>query len=165
MRRKRFLALIIDFAIILVIMQLFMMFNLVCFINEYATFTLFSLIFTLIICKDNMNGLSVGKYLMKVQIIDLQTENVALNKKTMIRNIFLFFWPIEVGFFLIKPDRRFGDYVSKTKLIEVSQSQPLKLSKRDLYALLICFIMIIVLLKLVILFSSVNFPLIKLLYM
>lgn len=112
-----------------------------------------------------MNGQSVGKYLMKVQIIDLQTENVALNKKTMIRNIFLFFWPIEVGFFLIKPDRRFGDYVSKTKLIEVSQSQPLKLSKRDLYALLICFIMIIVLLKLVILFSSVNFPLIKLLYM
>ncbi|WP_410795643.1 RDD family protein [Parabacteroides sp. FAFU027] len=162
MRRKRFLAAIIDFAIILLIGQLLMLLNLT-HIN-YVTNIIFSLIFTLIICKDNMNGQSVGKYLMRIQIVDLQTDIEALNIKTMIRNIFLCLWPIEVIFFLIKPDRRLGDYVSKTKLIEVSQSQPLKLSKSDLKALLICFVIVLALSSLGVLFSSINFPLVKLLF-
>lgn len=162
MRRKRFLAAIIDFAIILLIGQLFMLLYLT-HIN-YITKVIFSLIFTLVICKDNMNGQSVGKYFMRIQVVDLQTDVGASNIKTMIRNVFLCLWPIEVFFFLIKSDRRLGDYVSKTKLLDVGQSQTLKLSKNELKVLLICFVIVLALSSLGILFSLINFPLVKLLF-
>lgn len=82
----------------------------------------------------------------------------------MVRNVFLCLWPIEVEPFLVKPNRRLGDYVSKTKVIEVNLSRSLKISKDDLPVILICFGITLTISSLVMTFSTTNFPLVKMLF-
>ena len=120
--------------------------------------------FVLFVCKDNLNGQSLGKRLMKIQIIEIQTTEPASNLKCMIRNLFFCLWPIELALALIEPNRRVGDYVTKTRLTKDIKSLPLKVTIKDILILVICFIIVYGITLMSLNLSISAFPLLKLLF-
>ena len=73
-------------------------------------------------CKDCINGRSIAKRVLKLQIIDNKTGESASALKCFIRNIFIIIWPVEGIVALINPSRRIGDYVAGTKLVPFDPS-------------------------------------------
>jgi uncharacterized RDD family membrane protein YckC len=68
-------------------------------------------------CKDCINGQSIAKRILKLQLIDNSTGGVASPLKCLLRNLFIVLWPFEVIAALINPNRRIGDWVAGTKLV------------------------------------------------
>jgi uncharacterized RDD family membrane protein YckC len=90
-------------------------------LTELTASTYIELIgFALYFNKDCINGQSIAKRLLKLQIIDIKTENVASPLQCFVRNIFCILWPIEVIVTLVNPTRRIGDRVAGTKVIVVN---------------------------------------------
>lgn len=73
--------------------------------------------FAVYFCKDCINGRSIAKRILKLQLIDNTTGQVASPMKCFIRNLFIVFWPIEGIVALANPSRRIGDRVAGTKLV------------------------------------------------
>ena len=73
--------------------------------------------FAVYFCKDCINGRSIAKRILKLQLVDNTTGQVASPLKCFARNIFCVLWPVEVVVALINPSRRIGDRVAGTKLI------------------------------------------------
>jgi len=73
--------------------------------------------FAVYFCKDCLNGRSVAKRILKLQLVDNKTGQVASPLKCFVRNIFCILWPIEVIVALVNPSRRIGDMVAGTKLV------------------------------------------------
>jgi len=73
--------------------------------------------FAIYFCKDCINGRSIAKRLLKLQVVDNTTGQVASPLKCFIRNLFIIIWPIEGIIALVNPSRRLGDRVAGTKLI------------------------------------------------
>jgi uncharacterized RDD family membrane protein YckC len=74
--------------------------------------------FAIYFCKDCINGRSIAKRMLKLQVVDSTTGQVASPLKCFIRNIFIVLWPIEVIIALTNPSRRLGDRVAGTKLVK-----------------------------------------------
>lgn len=162
MKKKRLLAIVIDFCIIMLVSQVFVLISF--FSQTYFMEVAFSIIFTLFLCKDNLNGQSLGKYLMKIQVVDNSTNQPPRTFILIVRNFFLSVWPIELVLVLINGDRRLGDYVAKTSIIINADNQLVRFRMRDLSILLICFAVVFVFTVLAIKLSTTGFPLIKLLF-
>jgi len=73
--------------------------------------------FALYFCKDCINGRSIGKRALKLQVVEKSSGNVASPIRCFIRNIFCVIWPIEVIITLANPSRRIGDMVAGTKVV------------------------------------------------
>lgn len=73
--------------------------------------------FALYFCKDCINGRSIAKRIIKLQVVNNKTGQVASPLKCFIRNIFCIIWPVEVIVTLINPSRRIGDQVAGTKVV------------------------------------------------
>ncbi|MES2558167.1 MAG: RDD family protein [Bacteroidota bacterium] len=73
--------------------------------------------FALYVCKDCINGRSIAKRILKLQVVDNTTGQVAGPLKCLIRNILIVIWPIEAIIALTNPERRLGDRVAGTKLV------------------------------------------------
>ncbi len=71
----------------------------------------------IIICKDSFNGMSLGKRLLGIQVVDSDKDRIASPLKCIIRNLFYFLNPIDylVIFFNLK-GMRLGDYVAHTEV-------------------------------------------------
>ncbi|GHT21512.1 hypothetical protein FACS189464_0500 [Bacteroidia bacterium] len=72
--------------------------------------------FAIYFCKDCINGRSIAKRILKLQVVDNSTGQIASPLKCFIRNIFTVIWPIEGIIALANPSRRLGDRVAGTKL-------------------------------------------------
>lgn len=162
MKKKRLLAIVIDFCIIMLGIQVFVLISF--FSQPYFMEVAFSIIFTLFLCKDNLNGQSLGKHLMRIQVVDNSTNQPPRTFILILRNFFLSVWPIELVLVLINGDRRLGDYVAKTSVIINAHNQSVRFRIRDLYILLICFVVVFAFTLLAIKLSTSVFPLIKLLF-
>jgi hypothetical protein len=66
--------------------------------------------------KDIYRGRSLGKIRSGLQIVDIKSGRAADPLKCLIRNLFIFIWPIELIIVLVSPQRRLGDFVAGTKL-------------------------------------------------
>jgi hypothetical protein len=91
---------------------------------EYFGFFIFGMISLVIINKDYFNAQSPVHRLLGFKVIDNSTQEPASKLKCMLRNITIVFWPIEVPFLLFSPQRRLGDLIASTKLIEVEPTDP-----------------------------------------
>ncbi|MDP4265127.1 MAG: RDD family protein [Bacteroidota bacterium] len=78
--------------------------------------------FALYFCKDCINGRSIGKRALKLQVVDNLTGQVATPLKCFIRNIFCILWPVEAVITLTNPGRRIGDRVANTKVVPFDPS-------------------------------------------
>ena len=75
------------------------------------------MIFSIYFNKDAIKGKSPAKRILGLVIVDNITGEIANPLKSVVRNITLIFWPIEVIFSLFSPERRIGDYIAGTKVI------------------------------------------------
>lgn len=73
--------------------------------------------FSLLFCKDCINGQSITKRIIKLQVVDNKTGTVATPMQCFIRNTTLILLPLECLIALIRPDRRIGDKIAGTKLV------------------------------------------------
>ncbi len=73
--------------------------------------------FALYFCKDIVNGRSLAKRLLKLQVVDNTTGEVASPMQCFVRNLFCIIWPVEVIIALSNTSRRLGDQVAGTKLV------------------------------------------------
>lgn len=68
--------------------------------------------------KDCYKGMSLGKYIIGIQIIDSKTGNIANPIKCVARNFCYFLGIVELIFFLIdSKGLRIGDYLTLTKVV------------------------------------------------
>jgi len=67
--------------------------------------------------KDAIKGKSLAKRILKHEIIDIKTNEIANPFKCLVRNFFIIIWPIEVIVVLASPTRRIGDFVAGTKVV------------------------------------------------
>ena len=83
----------------------------------YAKFIMFATSLVLVM-KDAWHC-SVGKRLLKLQIVDLKGQKADW-RACVVRNLFLVLWAIE-GIVLLATGRRLGDYVAKTNVVQVQK--------------------------------------------
>ena len=86
-------------------------------------------------CKDILDGRSIAKRILKLQVVDNKTGKVATPLQCFVRNIFCIFWIIEVIVAITNPNRRLGDRVAGTKI--VYYNPPLQQPKIDVGRLLL----------------------------
>ena len=73
--------------------------------------------FALLLCKDCINGRSIAKRILKLQVVDHATGKVASPIQCFVRDILNILWPIVVVVALVNPSRRIGDRVAGTRLV------------------------------------------------
>ena len=74
--------------------------------------------------KDALN-LSLGKHLFKLVVYQYGSGQKATKKQLILRNVTLFFWPLEAIVAALSSDhRRLGDKIAKT-MVDVDRSKPL----------------------------------------
>ncbi|GEP98890.1 hypothetical protein CCY01nite_51500 [Chitinophaga cymbidii] len=79
----------------------------------------FSLLgFAIYFCKDSINGRSIAKRILKMQVVDNRTGRPASPLQCVVRNLFCILWPVEVLVTFGSPDRRIGDMVAGTRVDE-----------------------------------------------
>ena len=131
MKSRRFVAFIIDAIIIAVILVALFNIILSCFNVRffYRIIALFA--WALLICKDCFNGMSVGKRLIGIQVIDSNNMQIASPVKCVIRNLFYFLTFIELFAWLFYfKNMRPGDYFARAKVILRDKSlQKVKFAK------------------------------------
>lgn len=116
-----------------------------------GTSYIFMIGFAIYFCKDCINGRSIAKRILKLQIVNNSTGEVASPLRCLVRNLFCVLWPLEVIIASINPNRRIGDRVAGTKLVyfDSSLEQPkVKLGKIAIALLLAYGFMILLMIPL-----------------
>ncbi len=90
----------------------------------------FYFLFTVYFLKDSFRGKSPGKRIIGFQVIDRKTNLPANSVKCFVRNLFTPLWPLEIFITIISPNRRLGDVMANTKVVEV-ETESLKLFLKD----------------------------------
>ena len=90
-------------------------------LNTEATMNIIILIlsplaFSMYLNKDAVKGQSVAKRILKNQVIDIKTGEIASPIRCFIRNVTISIWIIEIPFVLINPQRRLGDLIAGTRV-------------------------------------------------
>lgn len=75
------------------------------------------LVFSIYMNKDGIKGKSPAKRILGLIVIDNKTKKVATPIKSLLRNVTLFVWPIEVIFTFYSTERRLGDYIAGTRVV------------------------------------------------
>jgi len=70
----------------------------------------------LMLNKDFFGGISPAKLLLKFQVLNNKTGQVASPLRCMLRNLTFLLAPVELIFVLIRPERRLGDYIAGTRI-------------------------------------------------
>ncbi|HEX6168936.1 MAG TPA: RDD family protein [Chitinophagaceae bacterium] len=101
-------------------------------------------------CKDIINGRSIAKRILRLQVVDNATGRVATPRQSFVRNIFCILWPIEVIIAITNTSRRFGDRVAGTKLVHYGRAleQPSINIGKTLLPLIISYSLLVLLMHL-----------------
>ena len=84
--------------------------------NRIITITLIASV--ILVIKDSLKGQSIGKRVLKLQVISANGENVNASIGALIlRNIFIIIWPVEL-LLMIAGQERIGDRIAKTKVMD-----------------------------------------------
>lgn len=141
--KQRILAFIIDMLLITLFIMLPAYVS--CFLGyPLLILALFGLLVTCFLSKDCFNGQSIGKRLMKIQVVDRQTGNPVSNIRLMIRNLSLVVWKIEALILIITKEKRLGDMLAKTKVIHQSNRQKIRFDFNLFISLVLCYVVSII---------------------
>ena len=84
----------------------------------------FNLMMIVLINKDFYKGQSPVHRKLGYQVVDSKTNLPASKLKCMLRNVTASVWPLEVVFFFGYPERRLGDFIAGTSLVQVAPTDP-----------------------------------------
>jgi uncharacterized RDD family membrane protein YckC len=100
--------------------------------NDGMGFFVFFLLIFVYLNKDFFKGKSPAKRILGWQVINRKTEKPATELQCFVRNLTICVaWPLEVIIGFINPDRRIGDFIANTKVVE-SEKEKLKSIWTDL---------------------------------
>ena len=71
--------------------------------------------------KDGFINNSLGKSLLGLRVVGIDTNHETNGLKCLIRNLPIILWPLEVLMTLINKERRLGDYFARTKIVETQK--------------------------------------------
>ena len=92
----------------------------------------FFLIVFVYLNKDFFKGKSPAKRILGYRVINRKTEKPATELQCFVRNLTIcVVWPLEVVIGFINPERRIGDFIANTKIVE-SEKEKLKSIWTDL---------------------------------
>ena len=101
-------------------------------LNDGMSFFVFFLIVFIYLNKDFFNSKSPAKRILGYRVINLKTESPATELQCFVRNLTICIaWPLEVVVGFINPERRIGDFIANTKVVE-SEKEKLKTIWTDL---------------------------------
>lgn len=131
----------ITFIVMIVVMPGFAlsMFNTFNIDHEPSSFNIGNMLFLIALGfsayfnKDIFNGRSPAKRILKMQVIDNKTNQVASPLKCLVRNLTIPFWPVELVFVLIDPKRRLGDKIAGTRIEYVENPEKVKMNWRKIF--------------------------------
>ncbi len=97
-------------------------------------------IFIIYFCKDLINGISLGRWIMGIMVRDENdTSEIPSKAKLIIRNLFLIIWPVELLVLAFNNNKkRLGDNIAKT--IVLKNPNKAKKSYRIIALVVICLI-------------------------
>lgn len=75
------------------------------------------------LAKDILRGKSAGKRIIGLQIVNIETGLPASLTRTLIRNLTIVIWPIEVFITLFSKQRRLGDFIAGTEVIQSDKEE------------------------------------------
>jgi len=81
-------------------------------ISPYSMMPLFVIYF----CKDCIGGRSPAKRILKLAVVSYNSDSAANPFRSLVRDLFILIWPIEVLVALFNQERRIGDQVAGTRL-------------------------------------------------
>lgn len=83
-------------------------------LTESAIYAFFISVF---LSKDSINGQNFFKKRFNLQVTNSYNNKAASSFKSIIRNVFIFFLPIDIILLILK-QRRFGDFIARTKVVK-----------------------------------------------
>lgn len=86
-------------------------------------------VFSIYYNKDAIKGKGPGKRAIGFIVVNNATGEIANPLRCIIRNFTLVLWPIEVIVTLFSPERRIGDYIAGTKVIEDKKELETEINK------------------------------------
>lgn len=117
MKTKRFMAFFID-AAIAALLAIFMNSILNFFSIRVITPMVGIFAWSIIFCKDCFKGMSIGKRIVGIQVIDANTGQIANPLKCVVRNLFYFLTFIEfIAMYYNSHELRLGDYAAHTRIV------------------------------------------------
>ncbi|WP_044399481.1 RDD family protein [Lacinutrix sp. Hel_I_90] len=100
--------------------------------NDGMGFFAFFIMVFVYLNKDFFKGKSPAKRILGYRVINRKTEKPATELQCFVRNLTICVaWPLEVVIGFINPDRRIGDFIANTKVVE-SEKEKLKSIWTDL---------------------------------
>jgi uncharacterized RDD family membrane protein YckC len=121
---KRLKSSIIDVSVLAVI-EIFFVILVMININEsflYIYSLATSIVFSMFFCKDIINGQSIGKRILKLQVVN--EKGFPLNlRKVILRNIIALLQPIDMLYMINNNEKRLGDIICKTKVVSTSSGK------------------------------------------
>lgn len=124
MRNKRIFAFIIDLMVAVAFSLLIS--SILCYFNVKFIVAMVAIIaWAVLIGKDCLNGMSIGKWYVGIQVIDANSKQIASPQKCIIRNLFYFIGLIDILFmFTNDKNLRLGDKVTHTEVMLRNKSLP-----------------------------------------
>jgi uncharacterized RDD family membrane protein YckC len=86
-------------------------------------FSYAALLISFYLNKDLVNGRSIAKRFLNFQVVEFKSGKPASPFKCLIRNLTAILWPLEVVAVALRPSRRIGDLLARTKVIEVERGR------------------------------------------
>ena len=117
--QHRLKSMIIDFCIICItgVPLVILIFILKLENSPFYQISAISLLFSIFLCKDLIGGGSIGNRIAKLKVVN-SNESFVTPLKLILRNIFVFIWPVEILMCFINPEKKFGDIVFGTKVVQ-----------------------------------------------
>jgi|ERR1035437_3546539 uncharacterized RDD family membrane protein YckC len=118
---NRLISALIDFIIIIAVGSLFLILLIVFKLENNLIFQAFVISFLtcLFLYKDIFNGQSVGKNFTNLRIVSNDNDVIPIFR-IVLRNFFIFLWPIDIILCLINPEKRLGDYIAMSKVVMIN---------------------------------------------
>lgn len=142
MEGLRLKALFIDVAIILIVWIIVFMVSAYLLNKDteymYRYNMRMAIIMSLFLCKDNINGQSIGKRICNLKVVGYNGKNLTTMKLIM-RNLFVFIAPVEF-ILLLHYNKRIGDNVIKSKVVMVKEASKITFANISTYALTLFFL-------------------------
>ena len=84
--------------------------------TSFSEYQMIMPLFVIYFCKDCIGGRSLAKRILKLVVLDNKKGTSATSIQTVIRNLFVIAWPVEVLVSFFDQQRRIGDRLAGTKL-------------------------------------------------
>lgn len=122
-RKRRIAAFMLDYAVLVAVLCIILAVTIIGFDDAPDPSGLLLpgllIIFLLFFGKDCFNGISIGRWIMGIQVVNAENAETPTKGKLILRNISQVLWPLEFIVLAVSKDKqRLGDLMTNTRVIK-----------------------------------------------